>query len=452
MIAQQVLADPTLKSKFMQCTPSGDGSACLHDTIVAFGRRAYRRPLSDAEVADFEKIVSAGATLTANGTPDEVAEVLLNAFLVSPSFLQRAEITQTTDANGNYVLSSFEVASRLAYVLWGSTPDPTLDQAADQNQLQTKEQILAQAQRMLQDPKAHDMIAAFHRTYVLMGTNTRWDSAMRDPAVFPQFSSALIPTMAAETEHFFDDVVFTANGKFQDFFTSPVAYVNAQTAPLYGLNAADYGTDLKQVSLDGKQRPGFLTRSGFLNAYSSYNRTSPILRGAFIMKQILGFDPGAPPAGAAQTPLPVEADLDTNRKQVDAQTSASACAGCHHTFINPPGFVLEAYNAIGQWQTTEAATGAPIDTTADVVIGDDTVHVTDPASLMAALAASPQAQRRYADLWVNFAYERTDNSIDACTVNDLTAKITAGGYTVLNLVADLTQTDSFRVRAAEVTP
>lgn len=450
MIAEQVMADPNLKANFLKCSPSGDGSACLHDTIVEFGRRAFRRPLTDEEVQSFESLVSKGAQITPDGTPEEVAEVLLDAFLVSPSFLQRSEITQTTDANGNYLLSSYEVASRLAYMLWGSTPDTLLDAAADQDQLTTKEQILAQAQRMLADPKAHDMVAAFHRSYLLMGTNTRWDSAQRDTTLFPSFSKDLIPVIAAETEQFFDGIVFS-NGTFQDFFTSSVGYVNARTAPLYGLDPAGFGTDLKEVNLDPKQRPGFLTRVGFLNAYSSYNRTSPILRGAFITKQILGFDPGAPPAGATQTPLPAPStELDTNRKQVDAQTAGSACIGCHHTYINPPGFVLEAYDAVGSWQTKEASTGAPIDTTADVTIDGNAVHVTDPADLMAKLAASPQAERRYADLWVNYAYERPDDPLDSCTVNQLAARITAGGYTVLNLITDLTQTDSFRVRALEV--
>jgi hypothetical protein len=112
--------------------------------------------------------------------------------------------------------------------------------------------------------------------------------------------------------------------------------------------------------------------------------------------------------------------------------------------------VMEAFNAVGQWQTTEAGTGAPIDSTADVVIDGNSEHMTGPADLMAALSKSAQAQRRYADLWVNFAYARTDNSIDACVVNDLAAKITKGGYTVLNLIADLTQTDSFLVRVPEV--
>ena len=451
MLAQQVLADPKLKASFMTCTPTGDGSQCLHDTIVAFGRRAYRRPLTTDEVTSYTNLVSKAAQITADGTPDEVAEVLLNAFLVSPSFLQRSEISQTTDANGNYQLSSYELASRLSFMLWGSLPDTTLDQAADQNQLSTPQQILTQAQRMLQDPKAHDMVAAFHRFYLLMGTNTRWDSEQRDATLFPQFSKDLIPVLAAETESFFDNVVFSQAGKFQDFFTSPQGFVNAATAPLYGLDPSGFGSDLKAVSLDPAQRPGFLTRVGFLNAYSSFNRTSPILRGAFITKQILGFDPGSPPAGATNTPLPaISGDVDTNRKQVEAQTSPSACTGCHSVYINPPGFAMEAFNAVGAWQTKEAQTGAAIDTTADVLIDGNSTHVTGPADLMANLAKSTQAQRRYADLWVNYAYERADDPLDSCTVNSLAAKITAGGYTVLNLITDLTQTDSFRVRALEV--
>src|SRR5262249_5910987 len=154
-----------------------------------------------------------------------------------------------------------------------------------QNQLATKDQILAQAQRMLQDPKARDMVAAFHRNYLLMGTNTRWDSASHDTSLFPSFSTALIPVVASETEKFFDKVVFSDSGSFQDFFTSATGFVNAQTAPLYGLKASDYGTDLAAVTLDKTQRPGFLTRLGFLTSYSSFNRTSPILRGAFMMKQ-----------------------------------------------------------------------------------------------------------------------------------------------------------------------
>jgi hypothetical protein len=193
-----------------------------------------------------------------------------------------------------------------------------------------------------------------------------------------------------------------------------------------------------------------LTRIGFLNAYSSFNRTSPILRGAFITKQVLAVPIGSPPPGAETTPLPATADLDTNRKQVDQQTSAAACATCHHGYINPPGFALEAFDAAGRAQTTEATTKVAIDTSVDAKIDGATVHITGPADLMAKIAASPGAQRSYAEKWVAYAYERPSNTNDACTVDALAQRLTAGGYNVLNLIADLTQTESFQKRVLEV--
>jgi hypothetical protein len=293
------------------------------------------------------------------------------------------------------------------------------------------------------------MVSEFHRGYLLMGTNTRWDTADRDPALFPKFNKGLVPAMQQETEKFFDYIVFTQNGTFKDFLTSSVAFVNAATAPLYGLDASKFGAELVKTDLDPAQRPGFLTRVGFLNSYSAYNRTSPILRGAFITKQVLAVPIGSPPPGAETTPLPATADLDTNRKQVDQQTSAPACAACHHGFINPPGFVMDAFDAAGAWQTNEKVTGVAIDTEVDAVIDSVSVHIKGPAELMAKIAASPNAQRAYAEKWVSYAYERASNPTDACTVNQLGAKLTKGGYTVLNLIADLTQTQSFRFRAVE---
>jgi hypothetical protein len=453
MIASQVMASPTLTANFLKCTPTttGSGATCLHDTIVKFGRRAFRRPLTNDEVAAFDVIVAKGAQITPTGAPTEIAEALLYMFLISPSFLQHAETAGTADGNGHFALSNFEVASRLSYMLWGTTPDDTLSAAADNNQLTTSAQILAQAQRMIKDPKAHDMVSDFHRFYLIMGTNTRWDQINKSTTLFPAFNTSVVPDMENETQQFFDDVVFKYGGTFQDLFLSPRAYVTAATAPFYGLKAASYGTSLTEVDLDPTQRPGFLTRLAFLNAYSSYSNTSPILRGAFINKQLLGVPIAAPPPGADQTPLPTGADLDTVRKATDQMTSASACSSCHHSYINPPGFALEAFNTVGTWQTkdtTFVSTGVAVDTTADVMIDGAPVHVTGPADLMAALARSTQAQQQYATLWVAYAYQRAD-AMDCGTVNNLSAKMTAGGYTITNLIADLTQASAFVTRAQE---
>jgi hypothetical protein len=133
---------------------------------------------------------------------------------------------------------------------------------------------------------------------------------------------------------------------------------------------------------------------------------------------------------------------------VDAQTAGDECAGCHHGLINPTGFSFESFDAVGAWQTMEGTT--PIDTAATVTIGATEVDVTGAADLMTKLADSPEAKYCYARKWVEFAYERTINSADACTVDTLAQKLTGDGYTILNLIADLTQSQAFRYRAQEL--
>ncbi len=450
-IATQVMGDAKLKANFIKCTPTAGDTSCFHQTIIEFGRRAFRRALTTAEVARFDKVVAAGATITATGAPNEIAQTLLYMFLISPTFLQRAETTEVSDGAGHFALSSTEVAQRLSYMLWGTTPDVTLSQAADADQLKTTDQIATQAQRMLQDPKARDMVQAFHEYYLLMNSESHWGSANRDPAQFPKFTPAIAGVLTDETLKFFDKVTFTQGATFKDFLTSPVAFVNKDTAPLYGLDPSKFGTDLTETTLDAKQRPGFLTRLGFLMNFASYTRTNPIYRGAFITKQVLGIKIDSPPPGATQTPLPSSADLDTNRKQVDAQTSGADCVGCHHGYINPPGFVMEAFDAMGQARTTESD-GVALDTTADVTVvdGQDPVHITNPAELMTAIANAPGASQQYVAKWVSYAYQREADPADACTVSQLAAKMNTSNYGVLNLVTDLTQTQSFRVRAVEV--
>jgi hypothetical protein len=442
MIAAQVMADATLKANFIACDAATAG--CLDTTIATFGRRAFRRPLLAEEVTLLQALNN--PELTETGTPDQIAELVLYGFLVSPMFLMRTELASTADAAGHFALSSHEIASRLSYMLWGSMPDPDLDLAADGGQLASKEQILAQARRMLATDKAREMVADFHREYLHIQLNSRWDTFVKDDALFPEFSEELRAPLTAEVEQFFDATVF-GDGSFQDLLLSTAGFVNAETAGLYALPTAGLGAELTPVDLPG--RPGFLTRVGWLSAYSAAYRTSPIVRGAFIVKEVLGVKMAAPPPGAAQTPLPDDPSLDTNRKRVDAQTASGDCASCHLTYINPHGFVLEAFDTLGRPQTTESDTGAPIDTAASVWIDGGPVPISDPNALMTAIANSSDAQHFYAQKWVGYAFDRTPNSQDACIVDTLATSIAGGDYRVLDLIADMTQADTFSVRAAD---
>jgi len=451
-LALTVMGDAALKAKFLKCTPTGDGTECLKSTVKDFGRRAFRRPLTTEEIASFDKLLAKRAEVTKTNSVDEVAELLLSSILKSPSFIQRAELAETPGTTGTFKLSSHEVASRLSYMLWGSMPDPTLDAAADANALQTPAQILEQAKRMAADPKAADIAKEFHRAYIELTGSSRWAQTAKD-ASFTNFSASVVPDMIAEEEMLFDKI-YTGGKSFQDLLTTDEGYVTSRTAAIYGLaNPAQYGDTLTPVKLDAS-RPGFLTRVGFLAAYSKQTRTSPILRGAFVTKRVIGVDPGPPDPNVLDGEAPNSPELDTNRKRVAAQTAAVACATCHAKFVNPSGFVLEAFDTTGASQSVERDTKAAIETNAELVfsVTGAGVPVTGPADMMAKIAASPEAQRFYASKWVGYAYNRTLTGPDVCTVDALTAKVTAGGYSIQNLLADLTQTNVFLTRAIEATP
>jgi hypothetical protein len=443
-IAAEVMAGPN-RSRFIECDPAAAG--CLQETIRTFGRKAFRRPLSEAEVTRFEKLSEA----TPSPTPEQLAEKTLFAFLVSPSFLQITELT--TVAEGSAIkLSSHEVAARLSFLLWGSLPDEILSTAADRDELGNRDQILAQAQRMIAiREKTAPLVAAYHRTYLEMeNEDSHWWKVSHDATKFPHYSDAAVPALQAELDRFFEELAFNG-GSFADLFVSNIGFVNKDTAPIYGLDPAKYGTELTRVELDSAQRPGFLTRAGFLSSFSHFDGTSPILRGAFITVNVIGVNPGAPDPNFFLTPPPAGPHY-TERAYVEALTSQPACTGCHTPYINPPGFVLENYDATGKWQTVDPRSGGDpvlgaIDATATVTFSTDNVKpITNPRELMEEIAKTPLAKRIYATKAVAFATGRVSNPSDVCTIDLIDMKLSQDGYTILSLLADLTQAESFRLR------
>jgi hypothetical protein len=445
-VATQVMGDAAAKGRVFSCATQD--AACMDQVVNDFGQRAFRRPLSADEKARFRALFDDAANITETGSWDEISSVVLKAFLMSPSFLLRAETASQTPSNANqYPLTSYEVASRLSYMLWDTMPDPDLFAAAASDSLTTPAGILTQAQRMLQSDKARTKVATFHQTYMHMGGGSRWIDVQRDPERYPDFTDDMVPMLSEATAKFFDAMVFDSKVSFQDLLLAPKAFVNAKLAPLYDLPAGNFGAELALTDVDAN-RPGVFTQVGFLAVNSAFARTSPILRGAFLQKEVLCTQFGSPPDNAQSAPVPTGGQ--TNRENMDNMTAAPDCVGCHHTFINPTGFALESFDAVGAWQTNELDTGAAIDTNAVVVVGAKEVPVTGPKDLMTAIANSPEAQRCYAKKWVQFAYERSATAEDLCTVDNMAAKLTAGGYTVLDLITDLTQSDSFRIRAQEV--
>jgi hypothetical protein len=441
------------KTKFIACDPAGAaGAECLKTTVKDFGRKAFRRALVQEEIDAF---MSLNATTPA-GTPAEVAEAILNAFLISPSFLMIPELSIDAGATvpnlaqgtAAFNLSSQEVAARLSFLLWGSVPDDALNTAADANQLSTKEQIIAQATRMIAvREKTSSFISAFHNDWAQQNnTSAHWFKNPHDTKVFPDYSVAQQTANKAELDKFFEEVAYT-NGSFKDLLLSNVGFVNKDNASTYGLDPSKYGAELTKVTLDSaaNPRPGFLTRGGFLNSYSSFTTTSPILRGSFMAIWLLSVQIGAPdPSFAMQT---VTGTFKTQREYIEALTQVNQpCKGCHEVF-NPLGFVMENYDGIGKWQTKDAM-GGDINATATVNFGNGAApqQITNPVDLMKAIAINPKAQELYTQAWVSFATGRQPNGNDKCTVDALKVKLAADGYTILGLLGDLTQMDAFKTR------
>jgi len=437
-VAADVMAGAN-KSQFIACDPAV--GTCLTDTIKRFGRKAFRRPLTAPEVMSFERFKS----VTPAGTPTEIAETILFAFLASPSFIMLPELSldKSLDGTANK-LTSFEAATRLSFLLWGTVPDEELNIAADNDQLTTKEQIAAQARRMLKSDKVAPAVARFHQAYLGIETSSHWLNNREHDPKFSKFNPATYAPLIGEMDSFFKELVFKG-GTLNDLFLSNVGFVTKDTAALYGLDPARYGADPVRVELDSNQRPGFLTRAGFLSTFSNYDTTSPILRGAFISGRILGINPGEPSPDALKTPIPAGM-YTTRRQQIEALTGVQPCKSCHAQFINPAGFVLERYDAIGAWQDTDQLTG-PINGTADVFLGPGQPKtISSPLEMMKELAALTTVQRHYAEQFVTFATGRSPNQNDACTVNALATNLAQANYPVLNLMADYTEADSFRLR------
>jgi hypothetical protein len=297
--------------------------------------------------------------------------------------------------------------------------------------------------------KTGPLLAAFHRDWVQMNNGSaHWWKTDHETMTFPLYSAAAKPSWQAELDAFFEDVAFEG-GSFDDLLLSNVAFVNQDNAAIYGLDPAAYGAELSKVQLDAAQRPGFMTRVGFLSSYSGYEATSPILRGAFISVYMLGVNPGPPIPGA--TMMTVQGDFATQRAYVEELTKPMACTGCH-SIINPPGFVLESYDAIGKVQTVDPRGGA-IDasvTTATVDFGGGNAKpISSALQLMQEIAQTPKSKQLYAEAWVAYAFGRAPNGNDKCLVDQLDAKLAQDGYGILDLLAELTQADSFRLRARE---
>jgi hypothetical protein len=429
--------------RILSCDPVAVGEeACAKTFIVELGRRAYRRSLTDADKAQLFAQFQLGAA-NGKGWSDGIA-LVVQTLLLSNYFLFHVPAL-LDQASGSVVdVVDWEMASRLSYFLWGTMPDEELFAAAEAGKLRSADEIQSQAARLLADPRAKDAVNSFlEQTF----EPSKVAAVNRDPLVYPEFNASLANALAESYRAFLDGAY--ATGTFDAFFRSPKLYVNAELAALYGI-AGVTGASLLAVDAPASERLGILTQPGFLTLKGKFDRSDPIHRGVYIVKNLLCRTLPDPPPNALSQPPDPTLPQDTTRQQVVAKTAAAACLGCHGV-INPLGFGLESFDAIGRYRTQEATASAgllPVDASGSTTF-DGAAQPTSwstPIELANALAESHEARRCFAQNMYRFAHRRPADPADDAEIDAITSDFIAEGEQLQALVLRVVKSSAFNKR------
>jgi len=422
--AAQTVAEKAAGSmaKFVPCDPAADPTGCATRFIKQFGRRAYRRPLDDDEVARFGKLfqLGLGGADFANGV-----RLVVQAMLQSPKFLYLVE--------GPGPLTQHQLAARLSYFLWNAPPDPQLSAAADAGQLGTMAALRQQTQRLLADPRALDMITDFHVQWLGLD---ELPTLGRDTMLYPKFE-ALRPAIIEETGHFLAEVLKSDGGRIDTLMTAPFSVVNKALAGLYG--ASSTAADWQKTTLDPQQRAGLLTQAGFLTAHGSFDGSSPILRGLAVRERLLCAPMPVPPPSADQN-FPPPAPFTTTRQRFDRHRTNPSCATCH-AMMDKLGYGFESYDGIGQFRTME--NGVPVDDSGELLSTDIDGPYKGAADLVHKLVGSGQFQRCVATQWFRYAFARLDGEGDKCALDALSKRVGGASMKVTDLLQGIVESDAF---------
>ena len=327
--------------------PDGDhGPLCERQILSSLARRAFRRSVTSEEIS--ELLAVASGARKRGGSFDEGISVAISSMLVSPDFLFRIEkSTDSGPASASPVSRSFELASRLSYFLWSTMPDEELLGAAERGNLHTPAVLRAQVKRMLADPKARALAENFAGQWLEI---RRLKTAQPDRERYPDFEDYLRDSMLQETELFFDHIV-QQDRSVLDFIDASYTFLNERLARHYGIRDV-MGTQFRRVELRGGRRGGLLTHASVLTVSSYGNRTSPVLRGKWILENLLNAPPPPPPPNVPSLDETTVATSASMREQLEQHRKSSTCASCHAR-MDPLGFGLENFDAVGAWRSRE---------------------------------------------------------------------------------------------------
>ena len=436
--APQGAGDTPSRTRLFVCRPdeAADEEACAAEILSKLMRRAYRRPVSALDVDGPLAFYRDGR---AAGSFDDGIEKALAAVLVNPEFLFRVELDPEGAAAGEaYRVSDLELASRLSFFLWSSVPDDELLDAAERGVLSRPDELERQTRRMLADPRSYNLARNFAgqwlqlRNLASLSPNTR---------LFPDFDDNLRQAFREETERFFDSVVREGGGVL-DLLSADYTFLNERLAKHYGIPNV-YGTRFRRVELDPASRRGGLLRHGSILSVTSYaTRTSPVIRGVWVLSNVFGAPPPPPlPNVPALEENAVAANLPM-RERLAAHRGNPACANCHRT-IDPVGFALENFDALGRWRDHEGD-AASIDVSGRLPLVGDFDGVD---GLEAGLMSRPDLfAGTITEKLLTFALGRGVEYYDAPAVRRILRAAEADGYRLSSLIVGIVESVPFQMR------
>ena len=402
--------------------PSGDERACIAGFLATTGTRLFRRPLTGDEQGHFLSLFTASR---AAGSFEESATLVLEALLTSPGFL-------FVDAPaGRARLDGYQLATRLATLLWQSAPDEALLAAAAAGQLATPDGLGAQVDRLMADPRAQRSVRSFFREWLAL------DSLERIGKLTPEQAGMLLE----EGTRFTDDVFWNGPGTYEQLLVSPVRFRSRALSAYYG-DGLGLGDAMERYEAPPSESSfGLLSQAGLLLAMGPNPDSAIIYRGKFIRTRLLCGALPAPPAGAP--PLPELTPGTSGRERIAAHTGGPQCRSCH-SLMNPLGFSLEHFDGAGLWRETE--NGLPIDTRVDL---DDPAlqgPVDGAHALSVKLAQSPAAHACAVRQMFTFAFGRPPEPADDATLASMSERFSSSGFRLQSLLRAVASSDAFRVR------
>ena len=423
------------------CDPQTTGeAACARKITENLARRAFRRPVAAEDLNRLMPFYEAGRR--DGGSFDQGIEQVVAAVLVSPQFLYRAiRGPKGTPPNIEFRLTDLELATRLSFFLWNTGPDEELLKLAETNALTRPGMVEKQVRRMLADPKASSLVTSFAMKWL---TLTNLEQVIPDPKLFPGFNDQTREDFLTETESFVNSV-FSEDRSVLDLLTADYTFVNDRLAKHYGIPGVT-GSQFRKVTQIPDARRGLLGKAAILLRTSYGDRTSPVLRGAWVLDKMLGTPPTPPPPDTA-TDLSQKAGEQpkTVRERLEQHRSKASCKMCHGV-IDPIGLSLENFDAVGQWRTMDTQANLPIDASTVLPTG---VAINGVGELRAQLAAHPETfVRTLTERLMMYAVNRRLEYFDMPQVRSIVRAAAKENYKLSSIILGIVNSDAFRKQGA----